>query len=151
MWSFINEAYFWTGFFGVVGSLGSLFIKDLLASKTQKNIERLRIHEKESLDAHKKLYSFIVYAENLMFPLDDTRQAFTAVMKKYATEVKQNKLYFTHEIREILDNFELQNAALGNSEIYPNVSFDDFTDKYLYKYFKSLFKIIEKKTDGILH
>jgi hypothetical protein len=109
MSSFINETWFWTGFFGVAGSLSTLcgmFIKELLAGKYQMKIERLRMHEKESLDAYKKLYGFISHAEDRLFPPDDPRCDFIEVMKNsYAKEVKPNMLFFTHEIIDILFKF----------------------------------------------
>lgn len=152
MLSFINETWFWTGFFGVAGSLGGMFIKELLAGKSQMKIERLRMHEKESLDAYKKLYGFISHTEHMLFPLDDPCRDFILVMKNsYTKEVKSNMLFFTHEIRDILYKFESQYEALSDPDIIPEVSFDDFTNKHVYKYLESLRKMIEKKTDGILH
>lgn len=152
MLSFINETWFWTGFFGVAGSLGGLLIKELLAGKAQMKIERLRMHEKESLDAYKKLYGFISHTEHTLFPLNDPRPDFILVMKNsYTKEVKPNMLFFTHEIRNILYKFESQYEALSDLDISPEVNFDNFIDKHAYKYLESLRKMIEKKTDGILH
>ena len=55
---FLNEAWFWAGFFTALGSLGAVLIKELLSSRTQINVERLKLHERECLDAYKKLYAF---------------------------------------------------------------------------------------------
>jgi hypothetical protein len=130
-----------------------MFIKELLAGKYQMKIERLRMHEKESLDAYKKLYGFISHAEDRLFPPDDPRCDFIEVMKNsYAKEVKPNMLFFTHEIRDILFKFESQYEALSApDDIYPEISFDDFINNHVYKYLESLRRVIEKKTDEILH
>ena len=150
--SFINEAWFWTGFFGVVGSLGGIFIKELLFGKSQLKVERLRLHERESFEAYKKLYGFVSHAGNMLFPPEDPRHDFIVVMKNsYLNDVKPNMLFFTPEIRKILHKFESQYEALSNPDIIPEVSFDIFMDKHIFKSLESLREMIEKQTDGILH
>lgn len=152
MLSFINEAWFWAGFFGVVGSLSGVFIKELLASRTQLKVERLRLHEGESFEVYKKLYSFISHAGNMLFPPEDPRRDFITVMKNaYLKDVKPNVLFFTPEIRKILYMFESQYEALGNDDLMPKITFDVFVNKHFYRSLESLRKMIEKETDRILH
>lgn len=100
---FLNEAWFWAGFFTALGSLGAVLIKELLSSRTQINVERLKLHERECLDAYKKLYAFAAYAGDLLFPPNDPRSDFISVMKhSFTKEVKPNMLLYTGEIREML-------------------------------------------------
>jgi hypothetical protein len=149
---FFNEAWFWTSFFVLIGSLGGIFITGLLTAKSQLKVERLRLHEQESFESYKKLYNFISRAENIIFPLDEPRLDFITVMKNaYLKDVKHKMLFFTPEIRKILYNFESQYDALGNSDLHPKVSFDVFMDKHIFKSLESLRKMIEKETDSILH
>lgn len=149
---FINEVWFWTGIFGIVGSLGAVLIGNLLSGKYQLKVERLRLHEKESFEAYKKLYGFISHVEDIIFPPDDPRKDFITVMKNYyLNDVKPNMLFFTPVIRKTLHKLESQYEALSNPDIIPEISFDIFIDKHIFNSLKSLREMIEKETDRILY
>lgn len=150
--SFLKEPWFWAGFFGVAGSLGSILIREILSRKSQLNLERLRLHENELLMAYKKLYSFVSHAEYMILPPENPRRDFITVMKgSYKNDVKPNMLLFSPEIRTILYKLESQYECLGNPDFIPEVDFEIFIDSYLHKYFKTLRENIEKRTDSILH
>ena len=149
---FLNEAWFWAGFFTALGSLGAVLIKELLSSRTQINVERLKLHERECLDAYKKLYAFAAYAGDLLFPPNDPRSDFISVMKhSFTKEVKPNMLLYTGEIREMLRELEAQYTCLGDPDLIPPMNFDDFIDKRAIKLLEAILETVEKQTDQILH
>lgn len=151
---FLNEAWFWTGFFtvlGSVGSLGAVLIKELISSKTQIRVERLKLHERECLDAYKKLYSFVTHAGDMIYPPDEPRRDFIAVMKLFTKEVKPNMLLFNAEIRKMLRELETQYSCLGDQDLIPPIDFDDFIRDKAFKLFEALLKAIENETDQALH
>jgi len=146
----LNETWFWTGFFGVFGSLGGVLIKEILTTKTQLKLERLRLHERERLDAFKKLYGFVAHTGEILFPPEEPRGDFIAVMKQsFSEDVKPNMLYYPAEIRQILYEFESQYACLSNTDLVPRVSFEEFMDKHVYRSLGSLRKMVEQYTDRI--
>jgi hypothetical protein len=154
MMKFLNEAWFWTGFFTVLGSVGSLaavLIKEHISSKTQIRIERLKLHERECLDAYKKLYSFVTHAGDMMWPPDEPRIDFIAVMKLFTKEVKPNMLLFNTDIRKMLRELETQYACLSDQDLIPEIDFDTFISNRVFKLFEELLKMIENETDKALY
>ena len=150
MMEFLNEAWFWTGCFGVLGSLGGILIKELLTTRTQLKLERLRLHERERLDAFKKLYGFVTHAGAMLFPPEEPRRDFIAVMKhSFSEDVKPNMLYYPAEIRDILYQFESQYSCLSNPDLIPRVGFDEFMDKHIFRSLESLRRMVEVHTDSI--
>ncbi|MBI5558778.1 MAG: hypothetical protein HY885_14205 [Deltaproteobacteria bacterium] len=150
--TFLNETWFWTGAFAAIGSLGAVLIKEVLSSKTQIGIERLRLHERECLDAYKKLYRFITSLGNALSPPEDPRRDFFDAMKhSYIKEVEPNMLLFTEEIRKMLRELQSQYACLGNPDLIPPMNFDDFIRKRAARLLEELTKAVERQTDIILH
>jgi hypothetical protein len=150
---FLNEAWFWAGFFTTLGSLGAVFIKELLSNKSQISVERLKLHERECLDAYKKLYNFVAHAGYMLFPLNEPRSDFIALMKGqlFTKEIKPNMLLFTGEIREMLRELESQYTCLGDPDFNPPMNFDDFIKNRASKLLEALLVAIEKETDRALH
>lgn len=150
--TFLNETWFWTGAFAAIGSLGAVLIKEVLSSKTQIGIERLRLHERECLDAYKKLYGFVSSLGNTLFPPDDPQGDFIVAMKhSYKKEVEPNMLLFTEEIRKMLRELQSQYACLGNPDLVPQMKFEDFIRKRAASLLEELTKAVENQTDIILH
>jgi len=150
--TFLNEAWFWAGAFTAIGSLGAIVIRELLSSKTQIGIERLRLHERECLDAYKKLYRFVAHLGDTLFPPEDPRIDFIHAMKhSYVNNVKPNMLLFTEDIRKMLRELQSQYDCLGNSDLIPEMEFDVFIDKRLGKLLGALLKAVEGQTDRVLH
>lgn len=150
---FINEAWFWAGFFTSLVSLGAVLIKEILSSRTQISIERLKLHERDWLDAYKKLYSFVVHAGYMLFPLNEPRSDFIAIMKghSFTKEVKPNMLLFTVEIREMLRELESQYVCLDDPDLNPPIAFEDFIKTRVSKLLEALLEAIEKQTEKALH
>ena len=150
--TFLNETWFWTGAFTVIASPGAVLIREVLSSKTQIGIERLRLHERECLDAYKKLYSFVTSLGDMLFPPNDPRCDFIDAMEhSYVKEVKPNMLLFTEEIREMLRELQSHYACLGDPDLIPPMEFTDFIDKRAARLLEDLLKAVQRQTDRILH
>ena len=149
--TFFNEAWFWSGFFVVVGSLSTLLVQEWLRPSNQARIERLKIYDSQILSAHMSLYSFAFSMEMQFTPPDDPQRDFIALMKKdFRTSVKPNMLLFSPEIRRILSDFESQYHCLGDPDLSTKIPFDEFISKHLHKKLDELEKHIEKTVDTAL-
>lgn len=150
--TFINEAWFWTGAFTAIGSLGVVLIRELLASKAQIKIERVRLYERECLDAYKKLYGFVSSLANVLCPPRDPQQDFIEYMSHmYADDVKPNKLLFPKEIRVLCEELETHYDCLREPEFTAPIPFDEFISIRANRLMEALSKEIERQTDQILH
>ena len=150
---FLNETWFWSGFFAVlgsaVGSLGTLLIKEWFGHKNQLQVERLKIYQAEILAAHKVLYLFASTMHMQFAPPDNPRLDFIAIMKRnFYDSVKPNMLLFSPAIRRILNDFEAQYHCIGDPDLIPRIPFDEFVDKHLHKNLDELEKHIEKTADS---
>ena len=151
MTQFLNEPWFWSGLFVLVGSLGTLLIQECLKPRNQARIERLKIYDSEILAAHKSLYRFASTMGMQFAPPGDTRRDFVALMKDdFYKSVKPNMLLFSPEIRRILTDFEAQYHCLGDPDLIPKVPFDDFIDHHLHEELEKLEKHVERTVDSAL-
>lgn len=150
--AFYNQSWFWVGFFTAIGSLGGILIKELITSRSQVKLERLKIYESDVFNAYNELYQFISYAYSLLWPPDEPRRVFIGLMKNsYFKDVKKHMLFFNSEIREILGKFESQYECIGDSDLIPEKPFDEFYEHDLVKLLQSLEKAVEQRADLILH
>jgi hypothetical protein len=149
--TFLNESWFWTGFFAVFASLGSVLIREVLAARAQKSVERVRLHEAERFGAYKKLHSFTHELADRFSPPDDARRDFIEIMRgPFREDVQPGMLFFTPAIRELVSELEAQYAALSNSDLIPSMPFDEFVSRRLGRLIGDLLRKIEKQTDEIL-
>jgi hypothetical protein len=148
---FFNEPWFWSGFFVVVGSLGTLLIQEWLKPKNQARIERLKIYDSEILAAHKSLYLFVSTMGMQFAPPGDTRRDFIGLMKHdFYKSVKPNMLLSSPEIRQALSDFEAQYHCLGDPDLIPRIPFDDFIDNHLHEELNNLERLVERTVDSAL-
>jgi hypothetical protein len=149
---FLNQSWFWVGFFTAIASLGSILIKELITSKSQVKIERIKIYESDILMAHRELHNFISRAYHHLWPPEEPRREFIEIMENmYFIDVKKHMLFYSQEIRGILRKFETQYACLGDQDLIPHIPFDEFYDNELHKSLKFMEEAIEKRTDSIFH
>lgn len=93
---FLDEAWFWAGLYGVLGSALTLLITKGMRRKSQLSLERLRLFDSEILAAHKQLYVFASDAMLQFAPSEDPRRDFVSLMKgDYYKTIKSNLLMFS--------------------------------------------------------
>jgi len=78
---FYNQNWFWMGLFTVIASIGAVLIKEIITSRSQIQIEKLKIYDSSMFLAHKKLYEFISAAYNMLWPPNDPVHDFQELMK----------------------------------------------------------------------
>lgn len=118
----------------------------------QAKLERLRIHERELVIAWRTLYEFVAHAQGSIWPPDDPRNDFIALMQKhYFKHVKPNMLLFSYDIRQILEQFESQYHSLGDPDAIPDPPFDEFIRSIVFDRLQELSRAVEKKMDKIFH
>ena len=153
--TFYNESWFWTGvltiFAALCTALGYL-VRDIIAGRTQAKLERLRLHESDVFDAYTALYGFVSRAENLLFPPSDPRRDFIDLMRNhYFKSVKPNMLFFSPNIRAILEQFESQYQCFGDPDVIPDPPFAVFIREKAIEELQKLEKAITQRTDRMLH
>lgn len=149
--SFYEQAWFWTGIFGIVGSLGGIVIREWLTSKSQLRLERLKLHEADVLNAYRSLYSFISSAYAL-YPPNDPPQDFRELMRySYFKHVKPNMILFSASIRDQLQVLESQYDCLRDSDLIPAKPFEDFFEEDFVKILQKLESLVVKQTDRVFH
>ena len=147
-----NQSWFWVGLFTLVGSLGGILIKELISSRTQARLERLRLYESDLFKAYNNLYQFVSSAYGFLWPPNEPQRDFRVLMKhRYFKDVKKDMLFYTSEIREILEKLEAQDHCLTDPDLIPEKPFNKFYDEDLYQLLRSLEKAVEKRIDPILH
>jgi len=153
--SFYSQSWFWTGLFtlagSLIGSLGTLLIKEWITSRTQLKIERLKIYESDLFIAHSELYKFIDTAYTYLYPPNNPAHEFQELMEIYSKSIRKNLLYYTPEIRTILHKLDSQHACLRDHDLIPEKPFNDFYKDDLSNLLTKLKNAVEQRTDLILH
>jgi len=148
---FYEQAWFWTGLFGIIGSLGGIIVRDWLTAKSQIRLERLKLHELGVLHAYSNLYSFISSAYAL-FPPNDPHQDFRELMRySYLKRVKPNMISYSAGIRKKLQTLESQYDCLSDPDLIPEKPFEEFFKKDFVRILKELENLVTKQTDRIFH
>ena len=148
---FYNQIWFWAGLFPAVVSLGGILIRELISSKSQIKIVRLKLNESDLFKAYNNLYQFVLHAYAFLWPPGKPRQDYHELMKNsYSKNVKTCMLYFNSEIRDILGKLETQYDCLGDPDLSPEKPFEEFYAQDLNKLLRKLEKLVEKRMDPTL-
>ena len=96
-------------------------------ARAQIDLEKVRVHEKDRMEAHKKLFSFARKLQNQMFPLaEGKRKMFIEIMRKeYFGKLDADLLYFTDKSSRILGKLESQYICMTNPDLVPEMIPDD--------------------------
>lgn len=149
--NFYNQAWFWTGAFAVLASLGSILIKEIISSRSSLKLERIKLYESEQFKAYEQLYIFISKAYDYLWPPEDRYSMFSALMKKHYFPVfAQLLLYYKAEIREHLKILESQYTCLGDDDLIPPFDHDKFLNDEITKILSDLSNKIESHVDKII-
>ena len=148
---FLNQSWFWTGIFTLFGALGGVTIKEIISSRSMVKLERIKLYESEKFKAYDALYSFISYAFGYLWPPDDRRNDFIALMKKkFYPDIKSKFLYFDSDIREILKAFEAQYESLDDDDLIPPIEQKLFLNEKIIEMLNILQINVEKKVGKLL-
>jgi len=118
-------------------------------SKRQFDIERIRLHEKDQVDAYKRLHMFAHNLRNSTFPLaDDKRQTFINLMRSdYLGKLELDYVYFSDGVTKILENLEERFLCMTRGELIPEMDQRDeeeFVERELPRLADSLTKHVRK-------
>ncbi len=149
---FYNQSWFWAGFFTAIASLGGILIKEWITSRSQIRIERLKIYDSKVFSAYKELYRFISSAYSWLWPPNEPKREFMELMKhKYFEGIKENMLFYSSDIREVLEKLESQYVCMGETDFIPEKPFDEFYREDLLDLLGKMTKSVLEKVDIILH
>ncbi len=128
----------------ILGSLGAI-LKDIILRKLPVQLERVRIHDKDRIEAYKELIVFIRDIQNSSFPLAESKEAdFRRIMKdKYEDKILRNLPYYNKHVIEGLDKMESNYLCLTNPDSIPEVDCSSFIDKELFEIANKISKEIK--------
>ena len=119
------------------------------ALKWQLEIERVRLHEKEKVDAHKRLLKFARELRNDTFPLaENKRHAFKDLMRNHYTgKLELDYVYFSDEATRVLDALEERYVCMTRPELIPEMDADEenvFVEQKLFQLGDELAKYVKQ-------
>lgn len=122
-----------TTLLGALIAIISNLINENSKRKTQIKLEKLKIYDEKKFKAYTDLHEFISVAYSFYWPPDEPRREFVTLMKRYFFKlVKIHYPYFRKDVREKVKNLEDQYFCLGDSDLRPKISFEEFIrDHYL--------------------
>lgn len=86
---------------------GMAILRDHLNNKSRIRLERMRLHDKESREAHKRLFVFSQKLSNRVYPLASGKQeAFVDAMRNYLDEHRSDLLWFSPQICDSIRKLE---------------------------------------------
>jgi len=102
----MNEG--WFALFGAAIVLIGSIIREVINNNCKIKLERIKIHDKDKLEAYKNLFNFSRIIIKLYYPLADNEISdFTRIIKgSFEQEIKPYLLYYNPQISKILDEFD---------------------------------------------
>ena len=105
----------------LVGSFGTVLaatITGYFYNKSKIQQEKMRLHNKESREAHKHLFVFSQELSNKVYPLaSEKQQAFEDAMRTYLDKHRSDFLWFSPRIFDILCKFEERYLCLKEIDL----------------------------------
>jgi len=121
---------------GAIISTVGLLIREWLTCRNNLRLELIRLYDKDTLEAYKRLYLFTRKLTNISFPLSThKRQGFLDVMlKHYKNKVEKDLLYFNAEILSILEGFDRMYTFMTSPDLIPETEKEvqQFLEKELF-------------------
>lgn len=114
----MNEG--WFALFGAALIIISSIIREVINNRSKIKLERIRIHDKDKLEAYKNLFNFARTITNTYHPLADSELSdFIRTMKgRFKQEIQTHLLYYSTEILKILDKFdEMYFCAMNRADL----------------------------------
>ena len=128
-----NINYFYEAVKIILPVLGGGFLAILVNyfSNRQKNkhlqkMEYIKIFAKDKLDAYKELQRFSVHVETNLFPLSDNKaEKFRDIMGDEYEHLVVNRLYYSNEIRGIIDRYTICYVYICNPELLAEMEYSE--------------------------
>lgn len=103
---------------GVVVGGGMAMLRDHFNNKSKIRLEKMRLYDKESRDAHKRLFVFSQKLSNRVYPLASRKQeAFVDAIRAYLDEHRSDLLWFSPQICDIIRELEDHYLCLTESDL----------------------------------
>lgn len=142
--------------FVLLGSLigySASIIKDIINNKYGLQKERIKLHDKEKIDAYKQLFVLIRKLSNSCYPLADNKHsAFLAIMKNYyKNKVELMYPYYSSDIMSKLDTLDSNYTCLTEPDLIPETQdeVNDFINNELFGFTKKIEDQLKKDVKRI--
>ena len=103
----MNEG--WFALFGAALVLTGSIIREIINNRSKIKLERIRIHDKDRLEAYKHLFNLARTITNTYHPLANNEVSdFIRIMRgRFDQEIKIHLLYYSPQILKVLDKLRL--------------------------------------------
>jgi hypothetical protein len=135
----------WFALFGAALGIGGSIIREAINNRSQIKLERVKIHDKDKLEAYKILFNFARDITSTYHPLANNQISdFIGIMEgRFEKAIKPHLLYYSPQISKILDEFDSMYFCATNRG-----DLSEESDKQLQKFisegfFKSAIKLKE--------
>ena len=114
----IDKGFPWGIVMGIIVTGILNLIRGLLRNRHEISLEKVKIHDKDKLEAYKRLNAFTQKLGNNCAPTADNRELnFLSIIEKhYKGKLELDKFYFDPSIKKILKQFD---------DIYGEMTFSD--------------------------
>lgn len=115
-------------------------------ARAQIKLEKVRVHERDRMEANKRLFSFVRKLQNQTFPLaEEKRRSFIEIMRKeYFGKLDGDLLYFTDDSLRVLDALESQYICMTNPDLIPEMNPNDETRFLENELFQSAQQLVDQ-------
>lgn len=123
-------------------------LKTLLDNRAKIKTEKLKIHDSNVIEAHKDLFVFAQRISNETFPLAEYKyDNFRTIMSDLFGSVEHNRIYFSKEINEILEEFNNAYVCMTSPDLITEAEdyVKDFVDNKLFDSANKLKALIQKE------
>ena len=126
------------------------FVRDIIGDRCKIKIEKMKMHDKDKLEAYKKLFVFARTITKVCYPLaDDHLSGFMNIMKGlFENEIATYYLYYNPKILEILDKFDdmyFSSRNRGNLTIEEGEELDKFVNEEFFCSALRLKELVKKE------
>jgi len=135
---------------GIFISLLFPLIRDFINNRSKIRLEKVKLHDKDRIEAYKRLFVFARELRSRSFPLaENKREDFKRTMSKYYNvDILPDSVYFDSDILEILDEFEDRYSCIKAPELLAEIhpeEHEDFFENKLYSLSIKLEELVKKK------
>jgi len=133
--------------FALIGTvLGAVItvLRDYLNNRSRVRLEKMRLHNKESREAHKRLFGFSQKLSNRVYPLAGGKQeVFEDAVRTYLNKHRSDSIWFSLRICKTMRDLEEHYLCLTEPDLREE------TQEKTERYFSSgeLFKDLETLTE----
>ncbi len=129
----------------IIGAAGAI-LKDIILRNLPIKLERVRIHDKDRIEAFKDLIVFVKDIQNSTFPAAEYKKDdFKRIMKTiYRDHILRNMPYYNKYIIERIEILEERYICLTSPDLIGEVDCTNFIEKELFLTVNEIDKEIKK-------